>query len=105
MSDWRDKVKVGDVIETRAGTLRVIRQVNRRRGRVQSITLSIRRCSWTTRPYTIYNRHDMKWNGFRPVRKRVRLKTLLDKELLTCITMDAAAKDLPLHCCDVKGLP
>lgn len=47
--DWRDDIRVGDVLRGRGGALRVVRDVTRGTGDyLFTVTFAIMRCSWTT---------------------------------------------------------
>lgn len=102
--DWRDKLKVGDVIMSRAGTKRIIRKVTlKKNGFIWGVTMVIRHCSWTTRPVTAYCRSDLASAGFRPTGQRKRLKK---SGLDALIEREAECHDYPtITCCDVSGVP
>ena len=87
--DWRDELKVGDVLITPSGDLRVVRQVTmRKRGLLRSVALAIRHCSWTKRAYTIYCRPDLATMGYRKAGVRARLNGPLDAKMLECLAFD-----------------
>lgn len=67
--DWRDDIKVGDVIKEGNGVLRVVRRASyhsENDGFLWGITLAIRSCSWTGRCYTVLTRSDLASRGFSP---------------------------------------
>jgi hypothetical protein len=82
---WVESIRKGDIIEGDGGLLRVVRDVKHwrtRRGKVHTtVTLAIRRPSWTRRPYTVINCHDLKYRGYRPTGKTWPLDSEFDKEL------------------------
>lgn len=100
-----DSLEVGDLVEIN-GRRRIVREVaharSRDRAQVSHITLSIQRCSWTRRPYTVRNRCDLYLCQMRMVRKgygaeRGPLEGLLQK--------DIENHNLRLlECCDVVGV-
>lgn len=93
---WIDELQVGDIITCPSGDMRMVRMVNRhkyndrhnRSGRVWTITLAIRNCSWTGKGYTVLNRSDIKTRQFSPT--GLRGEPLINIEATTC--------------CQVKGL-
>ena len=95
-----DSLEVGDLIRIN-DLKRVVRDVRRRRGKVTHITLSIQRCTWTRRPYTVKNRTDLYLCRLDVVTKgygvgRTELEAMLQK--------DISDHNLQLlHCGDVKG--
>ena len=106
VSDWRAKIRVGDVLEAPSGDLRVVREVTRwkRRGRTTTIvTFAIRRCSWTRRCYTVVNQSDLATRGFRPTGKRVRLSKPIDRAISRAI--DEPRPDRSIGCRAVQGVP
>jgi signal peptidase I len=84
-NDWISRIEKGDVIEDRNGTLRVVRAVSRfttrRRNLYTSVTLAIRRPSWTTRPYTVINSNDLRQRGFKPTGAKWPLDSEFDRRL------------------------
>lgn len=82
---WTDHIEKGDIIEGPTGLLRVVRQVNRwvtKTGRTYTtVTLAIRTPSWTARPYTVVNEHDLRWRGYRPTGKKFPLESDFDRRL------------------------
>jgi hypothetical protein len=95
-------VQVGDVLQSAAGTQRVVRKVSMQDdGRLRSVTFSILHCSWTHRPYTVMTASDLRIYGYAPVGHRVRLRTKLDRALNRAIN-DHTCREL--SCCAVKGI-
>lgn len=106
--DWRDKIKEGDVLRSRGGDLRVVREATywKKNGQeyLHCVTFAIRRCSWTTRCTTTYSRTDLKTMGYTTTKAKYTFKSRMDK---------AIARDLlyrnrfnqKLNCCDVEGVP
>ena len=100
--DWRDELREGDVIRTRAGTERIVRVATyRRNGHLSAIVMTIMHCSWTSRCYTTVNRSDLRTAGYRPPRMRLRLETPLDFELAQEIRRAGRAT---IDCCAVRGI-
>lgn len=101
---WMRGLKVGDVIRKGDGPFRVVRELMRRRdGRLYSVSLTIRRCSWTHRCYTILNATDLRQQGYRQVRVRRRpLRKRIDRAILKAIHEPAWQKSLT--CCDVESV-
>lgn len=102
---WMYRLQVGDVI-TNGGPFRIVRELTRRRdGRLSSVILAIRRCSWTHRCYTYLNATDLRCMGYRRVRvKRRALRKRIDKLIIAAIHQPAKEKYI-LTCCDVEGTP
>jgi hypothetical protein len=74
--DWRDELLVNDILITKSGDLRVIREaLYYADGTLRSITLAIRRCSWTKHATTIYERSALKTLGFRKADVKFKPKT------------------------------
>ena len=101
--DWLETLKVGDVIYHGGDKLkpRVIRSLSKKNGKLTSVTFTIKRCSWTHRCTTTYNRHDLTYLGFTKSRKKIPLKTKLDKKIQKEIDDHRLRQ---LDCCDVKGI-
>lgn len=100
--DWRDQLRVGDVIRSAAGTHRVVRSAKRDEfGLLVGIYLVIRACSWTRRAHTVLTRSDIRSRGFKPPIARVRLKSRLDRDIALDIKDFSRRK---LTCCDVHGV-
>jgi hypothetical protein len=103
---WIERLVVGAVIAERGGAWRVVRKVNRcRDGSVGSVTLTIRRCSWTGRCYTILNVQDLKQRGFRRIPTTpLKLQGAIDRKL-TKVLRRHEDKPYSMTCCDVAGIP
>lgn len=86
--DWRDTLKVGDVLITPSRDLRVVRGVSFKGKYVRSITLAIRHCSWTGRAHTTIGRSDLQWRGFNKAGVRARLDGPLDEKFRQDIQYD-----------------
>lgn len=97
---WIKRIRKGDVL-ARGTVFRIVRDVKHTDKHTFVIFL-IRRCSWTTRCYTVYTQHDLKSLGFRPTGKRKRLRSHFDYEIEQ--NFDVSLRDTTLHCCDVEGL-
>ena len=99
---WFDAIKVGDVLKTPSKDYRVVRAVTRyANGPLHSIVLTIRKCSWTHRPYTHLNYTDLRARGFMHTGVNVADKFGAFDELLADAVCDETLCDL--DCCDVKG--
>ena len=102
---WFDHVRVGDVIAKPRGAWRVVREVSRRQdGTLYSVTLAIRRCSWTHRCYTVLNFTDLRTQRYRRIAgASIRLKSRgVDAQIARAIRESGAQKP-SLTCCDVIG--
>lgn len=102
--EWMRTVAVGDVLQERAGPMRVVREVSRYdNGDLRAVTLAIRRCSWTGRPYTVLGYTDLRVRGFRRVAHlRSPLRRPLDLKIQAAIRQEA--KPYAASCCDVRGI-
>lgn len=102
--DWRDEIKLGDVLRAKSGDLRIVRGVSRwnKNGLINTVTFTIRNCSWTGRCYTVLNRSDLKTRCFEPTGVSCALDGEIDARLLEEIKQ--TGKPL-IDCCDVKGIP
>jgi hypothetical protein len=98
---WIKALKVGDVVRTPSGLLRIVRSANHGPQR-SYFCFTIKHCSWTTRCYTVYTSTDLKVMGWRPTGKRVRLRGHLDYEIEQNIGL--SLKDSTLNCCNVEGV-
>lgn len=100
--DWRDELQAGDVLYEggRASSPRVVRRASYREGFLSAVTLAIRHCSWTGRPYTVIGRSDLRSRGFIPTPFRVDPpRTKLERELQRNIDN----RDIrSLSCCAVR---
>lgn len=101
---WMADLRVGDVIQKGTAPPRVVRQLSRyKNGDLSSVTLAIRRCSWTGRSYTVMGYSDLITMGYEKVAGiHVRLEKESDLELLENIE---DSKCRTLSCCDVRGWP
>lgn len=104
-----DSLQVGDLVRVN-GTLRVVRGLgiptpksSRRKDRAYSVTFSIRRCSWTRRPYTVVSRCAL-YNV--PLEVVVRGYGTERGPLDVLLQADCDARTGPslLECCDVIGV-
>jgi hypothetical protein len=72
--DWRETIRIGDVLVARSGTMRVVRECLYKQSDILvSVRLTIRRRSWTGRCYTVVTRSDLQTFGYRKAGVRVRL--------------------------------
>ena len=110
---WIAKIKRGDILRSRSGMLRVVREVTHSDqgiyGIRTSVTFTIKTCSWTGRCYTVYTGNDLVQMGFRPTRARVSLRKKIDREI-ACQIRDRPFPDMRLPkrysiaCCDVRDI-
>lgn len=101
MSDWRDRIKVGDVLLTKRGNPRIVRKATYRpAGRLHCVTFTIKTCSWTKRCTTVLNRHDLKHGGYTSAGVTIKTMTRMDKIINRCIINHERLLD----CCDVRGI-
>ncbi len=100
---WMLTLRVGAVI-TNGGAWRVVGDLSRYRdGRLHTVSLVIRRCSWTGRCYTVLNATDLRLMGYRRVNVRpLKLKGKIDKRIHMAIHEKADQKSMT--CCDVVGI-
>lgn len=99
---WMASVKVGDVLRSASGTLRVVRSVARfKDGDLRSLGFAIRRGSWTQRPYTIMNFTDLRQQGFTRIGANYSMRTELDRRLARCIE-DHRHRDVTVA--EVRGI-
>lgn len=101
---WFAFVQAGDVLRTRSGDFRLVRDVLRHKDRLY-ISFAIRRCSWTKRPYTVYVSGDtylrqMTWVG----KYRGKL-TALDRRIQREINDVSGRRRCGVTCCQARGLP
>ena len=108
---WLNKVRVGDVLRDKNGSLRVVRSVCKQRsksspnfGLVRGISFAIKHCSWTGRCYTAINFTDVVARGFSPTGVNVPLNTALDKKIERDLRYENRFKQ-KTTCCDVEGAP
>lgn len=98
---WIKDLRVGDVVRTPSGLLRIVRAVHHGATR-SSFTFVIKRCSWTNRCYTVYTSTDLKTQGWQPTGKRMRLRSHLDYEIEQ--NFGLSTRDTTLTCCNVEGI-
>jgi hypothetical protein len=98
---WIWKVRAGDVLRSRSGTLRVVRRVSQGRSRVH-VFFAIRHCSWTHRCYTLLERNDLIQNGYRPTGAHVNLRKRIDRQIAR--ELDGDRLKPKLDCCKVRGI-
>jgi hypothetical protein len=92
-------VRVGDVLESDTGLMRVVRKVSRYKdGDLRSVSFTVKRCSWTQRCYTLLDYTSLRLNGYKPV-ARVRMGSTLDWKIFKEIGSRRAPE---LSCCAVK---
>lgn len=105
---WIRRIKVGDVLRSPKGALRVVRAVQHSNipfyGIRTSVTFTIMRCSWTTRCYTIYTGNDLVQMGYSPTRGKVPLRKRIDKAIAEEFQRPGGIAAVKLHCCDVLGV-
>src|SRR5258708_25936939 len=99
---WIWSIKPGDVLKSRAGTLRVVRRVSLSRGRI-FVYFTIRHCSWTHRCYTLLERNDLIQCGYTRVNARVSLRKRIDRAIEKEFDV-REPKEIVLDCCKVKGI-
>lgn len=99
---WMAYVKAGDVLQTPSGDLRVVRKVRRfSDGDLSSATFAIRRCSWTSRAYTVKGFTDLM--GWYFVLSRELPDDKISKKLAHDLRYSKRF-DPKLTCCDVGGI-
>lgn len=97
--DEIDRLQVGDVIKSPSGAFRVVRLVDRPTERRIFVGLTIRKCSWTRRCYTLLCRYDLRAYTKLPFRVK------LDSELDSMVLRELDSSTAPLiDCCDIKGV-
>jgi len=126
---WIARIKVGDVLKSGSGVLRVVRDVSHYsvyKGSPQehtrtNVTFAIRHCSWTGRPYTVYTGNDLVQMGYRKTRAKVKLNKKIDRlikqtfsgrkemcmgKVMHCpVLPDYTLKGhYAVKCCDVRGI-
>jgi len=103
--DWMRTVEVGDVLQERQGAMRVVRRVTRySNGDLATVTLAIRRCSWTRRAYTVLFYTDLRIRGFRKIaRLRSPLRRPLDLKIQAAIAQNAW-EPYCATCSDARGI-
>ena len=103
MKKWVKNLKKGDVFLWGPNeTPRVVLEVHGKKR--MWIFLTIRRCSWTTRPYTLYRDYDVaKMAKPAPLKRKV-LRAPIYKSIIHSIGA-LNANECEVSCCDVVGLP
>jgi hypothetical protein len=102
-ADWRDELKVGDILVTPSNDFRIVRDVSycdlpekSYYGLLTTITFSIRKASWTRRATTTKSRNCIaKWKKLEGV--RAKLDSPLDKKLLEDIQSENGYKNGTLN--------
>lgn len=97
--EWIRQIRVGDIL-ARGDSLRVVRDVSHWPDGRTNVVFVIKRCSWTTRCYTVYGTNDLIQLGYRPLGKRLRLTLPIDEQISEAI----GQLKITLTCCDVEGL-
>lgn len=107
-----EAIRVGDILKTPSGLLRVVRRVSRYRhrdGRKRNPARSvwcnfiIQHCSWTHRPYTCYSVGEMNQLKWEHTGKRMKLNTEFDRLLESDFEADRS-EDCMFTCCSVEGI-
>lgn len=102
-----DTVQNGNLIRVN-GRIRVARDVTKGMvaGRfvVKCITMSILTCSWTTRPYTVYNRYDLSAKPFEVVDRSDWRGFGVMADLLQQDILARHVRSPVLKACDVVGV-
>jgi hypothetical protein len=106
--DWRDRIRVGDILRGRSGVERVVRScLYKMDGRLVGVTFTIMRCSQFRACYTLYGRNDLKQAGFRPTGHRKALRGAMDKQIFDNMRLHLRKSQgarRALDCCDVDGI-
>lgn len=102
---WMNRVVKGSVLQF-GKSFRIVRRATRYKhgknaGRLRSVTLSIKRCSWTTRCYTIMTYNDLYYRKAKFTGTLVKLNSQIDKKIEKEIISNSRPK---LTCCDVDGV-
>lgn len=102
-----DTVQDGNLIRVN-GRIRVARDVTRSmvagRSVVKYITMSILVCSWTTKPYTVYNRYDLSAKPFEVVDRGDWRGFGVMADLLQQDILAKRVSSSVLKACDVVGV-
>ena len=103
---WITKLQKGDVIRSKTGLLRIVRSVTHYGFSINKtyVILSIKRCSWTGRAYTVYTGNDLKQMGYRPVKARFALQSRVDRLMEEEFVRPGGERPV-LTCCDGMRLP
>jgi hypothetical protein len=92
--DWRDELKINDILITKSGDLRVIREaLYYSDNTLLSITLAIRKCSWVRHATTRYDRSSLKTLKFRKAEVKFKPKPHDDDfQMFVASGMDTAPR-------------
>lgn len=115
---WFSTVKVGDILRSGSGTLRVVRAVSRPLNKKKHsprpfhlwVTLAIRHCSWTGQATTILDASGLLSKGYTHTGHRHYFKSRLDRRLQKQLAVQEVTrigewKEMKLlKCCDVVGV-
>lgn len=111
---WIGRIQKGDVLRSRSGMLRVVREVSHHEVRYSgpphirtSVVFAIKHCSWTRRPYTVYTGNDLVQMGYRPTSARVSLRKKIDRAIARVYGATpnwSARKPYEITCCDVEDV-
>ena len=102
--DWRDSIRVGDVLKGTGNSYRVVREAHYKQdGFLSSVTFTIKHCSWTGACYTLLTRSDISVFGYTPTGAKSSLSTDMDATILKNIRRHSRGEEA-LDCCDVKGI-
>lgn len=102
---WMHDLRVGDVIAREHGPWRIVREVTRyKNGELRSVTVAIRRCSWTRRCSTILGYTDLRVMGYRRVARNAKLNGPLDARFAEALCEPASKRPYALSCHDVRGI-
>lgn len=106
---WIAQLQKGDVVRTRSGRLRIVRDVshhhNRYYGTRTIVTFLICHPSWTGRCYTVMTGNDLVQMGYRPTKAKATLRTAFDWAVEQEISECFHPNDIKLHARDVRGIP
>lgn len=99
--------QVGDVWRAPSGAMRIARAVHICGNDPCHwfIYFTIRHCSWTHRPYTLYCVAELFGLGYRKIDKRVRVQDRFQRLLAEDVESNEKVNKLNFHCCDVRGIP
>ena len=98
---WMADLRVGDVIARPNGAWRIVRAVSRyKNGDLSSVTLAIRRCSWTRRGVTVLGYTDLRRLNYRRVARNAKMTTPLDDR----IRQACEFRDHCVTCHEVRGV-
>lgn len=109
---WVHKLKPGDIIlfgrkETPRTIMSVSKQIHTLINGIiykrYTIGLTIKKCSWTTRPMTWYVSYELERLA-KPTNLKEDISTQFRKNILQNLSANSA-KDCLLHCWDVKDSP